>query len=253
MTGNRDPHPGPVPPHLPLRLLLRQGPWHIHAIDGPGADIVLAFASVGHDPTRPPSAEFVASASAGGRRALFVIDESRSWANAPGFETVLAKALDRLTGDRPAGRRLAIGQSMGAFAALVAASILPLDAVLAIGPQASIRPGAIPGETRWANWTARLPALRHADAPLPPGPRLTVMHGLADDRTQALAFPARPNLDHILFPGLTHSGLAAHLKSRGALAGLIDAALEADRRRLLRIAASAGGRLRQRLTDQLPR
>lgn len=130
----------------------------------PGADLVIAFASVGHDPARGPSPEFVATALGRGRpagaaprRALFVMDDSRSWGNAPEFAPALRAALADEAARAPLGRVAAIGQSMGGYAALVAAQILPLDAVLAFGPQSGVGPGALPGERRWADWTARLP------------------------------------------------------------------------------------------------
>ena len=214
---------------------------------------MISFASIGHDPVQVPSPEFVGSATAGGRSALFLSDESRSWCNAPGFAEVLAAAVSRMQAQRPNGRILLIGQSMGAFAALVAATLIPADAVLAIGPQYSVDPALLPAENRWQEWTRRISRFRPQVAPLPAGPRITLMHGMADDLTQALAFPMRKSVDHILFPGLTHSALAPHLKARGCLDGLIDAAVAGDRRRLLRIASSAGGHLRRRLQDQLPR
>ena len=39
-------------------------PYHIQGIAGGSQDLVIAFASVGHDPTRPPSPEFVRAATA---------------------------------------------------------------------------------------------------------------------------------------------------------------------------------------------
>lgn len=227
--------------------------WNVQFLPGPGEALVISFASVGHDPARAPSPEFVGSATAGDRPALFVADESRSWTNAPGFEDMLTAAVAQAKARQPVGQVLLIGQSMGAFAALVAASLIPADAVIAIGPQFSVDPAVMPAETRWAEWTRRIATFRTPTAPLPEGPRITLMHGMADDMPQALAFPQQKGVDHILFPGLTHSELAPHLKARGCLPGLIEAALSADRRRLLRICASAGGRLRQRVGDQLPR
>ncbi|NGM44008.1 hypothetical protein G5B31_00505 [Rhodobacter sp. SGA-6-6] len=224
-------------------------PWSVQLLPGPGEALVVSFASVGHDPLRTPSPEFVGSATAGGRPALFLSDASRSWCNAPGFAEVLAGAVDEVKARRPERQVLLIGQSMGAFAALAAASLIPADAVIAISPQFSVDPAVMP-EERWSGWTRRVAAFRFPAAPLPEGPRIILMHGMADDLPQALAFPQRKGVDHILFPGLTHSALAPHLKARGCLPGLIEAALEADRRRLLRICASAGGRLRQRMTDR---
>ncbi len=223
-------------------------PWDLQLVPGTAGDLVISFASIGHDPARLPSPEFVGSATAGGRPALFVADHGRSWANGPGFAEMLLDALDQVKSRHGINRTLLIGQSMGAFCALVAASLIPADAVLAIGPQFSVCPAVI-DEQRWSGWTGRITHFRQPTAPLPEGPRITLMHGLADDGPQALAFPQRKGVDHILFPGLTHSALAPHLKSRGCLPGLVAAALAGDRRRLLRITAGAGGLRR----DQLPR
>ncbi|MBK8439561.1 MAG: hypothetical protein IPL38_08605 [Rhodobacter sp.] len=241
----------------PLRkflVLIDRPPLRLEFLPGTGEALVIAFSSVGQDPARLPAPEFVASATSGGRPALFVWDESRSWANDPGFAPALLDAVALLRRRQPLSRLMTIGQSMGGFAALVAASLLPVTAVLALGPQHSVTPGQPPLDSRWQDWTRRIATFRHPVAPLARGARITLMHGMADDLAQALCFPAAPGTDHLLFPGISHSGLAPHLKARGVLPGLIDAALANDRRRLLRIAASAGGRLRQRLLpDQLPR
>jgi dienelactone hydrolase len=180
-----------------------------------------------------------------------VLDESRSWANHPGFGPALLAAVERVRARRPVRRIAALGLSMGAFSALVAARLIAVDVVLAFGPQWSVVPGVLPGETRWSRWTAALPDIRWPTAPLPlaGAGRALICHGMADDLPQALAFPHDARADHILFPGLSHAGLVPHLKARGALAGLLEAALDGDRRRLLRITASAGGARRRRLED----
>jgi hypothetical protein len=213
-----------------LQTVYDTPPWHVGLAPGAGDDLVIAFSSVGHDASRPPSPEFVASATAGGRPALFISDNSRSWGFDPGFTPALQSGLSA-TG--PATRCITIGSSMGAVCALRAAHLVPLTAVLAFGPQSTLN------DPRWTRWTARL-----ADnAPSFPaaGTWHVLFHGLADDRDQALGFPETPNVDHILYPGILHSDLGPHLKAKGALAGLIDAALFSDRRRLLRIVASTGG------------
>jgi hypothetical protein len=234
--------------HRPLERLWNTAPWAVDFMDGAGDDLVIAFSSIGHDPTRPPSPEFVATASANGtRRAVFVTDASRSWANDPGLEQALFCTLETVSQRRPVARLATIGLSMGAFSALVAAQILPVDVVLAFGPQWSVAPGIVPGEMRWSHWTDRLPKTRWPNAPLPTRSHTYLFHGALDDLPQALPFPRQASTDHLLFAGLGHSDLVPHLKSRGALGGLLEAALAGDRRRLLRITASAGGRLRHRL------
>lgn len=223
---------------MTLCPLIDAGPWRVDmaeggadpAATGGAADLILAFSSIGHDSTRPPSPEFVAAARAKGRRALFFMDHGRNWGLDPAFPAILQQAIHAAG---PARRRLAIGVSMGAAIALRAAAHIPLDAIIAIGPQSRL------DDPRWQHWTARL--ADPGPPPLTPGPWIILMHGLDDDHDQAMGFPMRPGTDHLLFPGLTHSRLAPHLKERGVMNGLIDAALARDRRRFFRIATASGG------------
>lgn len=234
---------------MTFRPVLQLGPFRIDRIDGPGDDLAIAFASVGHDASRPPSPEFVATATGRGtdrpRRALFVRDESRSWASDPAFAPALRAAVAQTAADAPITRIATLGLSMGAFAALAAMQVLPVTAALAFGPQAAPH---FPGERRWSDWTARLPeALPWPTAPLPGQGQgwACIFHGLQDDAAQAMAFPVQPGTDHFLFPDQSHSGLVPHLKARGVLSGLLQAALEGDRRRLIRIVTGSGGARRR--------
>lgn len=222
-----------------LERLWSTPPLLIDLRDGVGSDLIIAFASVGHDPARAPSPEFVNATA--GRRALFVQDASRSWANDPGFAPALQAAFATVTARAPVRRVLAMGLSMGGFCALVAAQILPVDVVLAFGPQWSVVPGVVPGEDRWTRWTTGLEITRWPVAPLPARGWACLFHGGRDDLPHALRFALQPGTDQLIFPDLGHSDLMAHLKAKGGLTGLIDAALAGDRRRLLRIATSAGG------------
>ena len=219
-----------------LERLAEAGPYRVDHIAGSGT-LVIAFASVGHDASRMPSPEFVRSATVGGRAAVFVMDESRSWATASGFADVLRAAVGAVAARQGISRTLAIGTSMGGFAALRAGEVLPLDAIIAISPQ--FRPK---GDARWRQWTD---TLIDVTAPLAKGPQITLLHGMLDDSEQAQAFPQRKGVDHLLFSDQTHSSLAPHLKAQGVMAGLIDAALAGDRRRLLRLLSSTGGQRRQ--------
>ncbi|MEY4984587.1 MAG: hypothetical protein RIR62_2853, partial [Pseudomonadota bacterium] len=193
--------------------------------------LVVAFASIGHDPGRMPSPEFVGVLR--GRRALFVMDHERSWGTGAGFDVALRAGL---AASGPAGRIVALGSSMGAVAALRAAAVMPADAVLAFGPQSRL------DDPRWSALTAGLPA-----PPALPDCWTVLCHGLADDADQARGWAERAGVDHLLFPGIGHSDLAAHLKARGGLQGLVDAACTGDRRRLLRIAGRAGAVQRRKV------
>jgi hypothetical protein len=112
----------------------------VDAVEGSGPDLVVAFASVGQDAARPPAPEFVATATGRGtaafpRRALFVGDAARSWASHPGFAPALQAAVDQLRARAPVARIATVGLSMGAYAALAAMQVLPVDVALAFGPQ----------------------------------------------------------------------------------------------------------------------
>ncbi len=218
-------------------------PFAVDYAAGQAGSLVIAFSSIGHDPARMPEPEFLRSATHGGRAALFIRDQSRSWANAPEFASMLQQALAAAGERAPVTRIVTLGLSMGGFCALAAAAILPVDAVLAISPQFSVDPAVI-DDPRWRDWTAGIDRFRLPVCPTPDGPWLCLFHGLADDAAQAMAFPQRRGLDHFLFDGLNHSNLGPHLKQAG-LQGLVDALVAGDRRRLIRIATAAGGRRRQ--------
>lgn len=231
---------------MQLRMLLSLGPFEILCHDGEGEDLVLSFASIGHDEGRHPSPEFVAAAvgqhCGKGRSALFISDLSRSWANDPHFDDSLRQALTALP--RPPRRMLGVGVSMGAFSALAASRVLALDAVIAIAPQWSVDPTIMPEERRWRRWQEAIPAHRWQTCPLPEaksGCQSYLLHAGGADLDHARRFPLQANVDHLIFEDHAHSDLGPALKARGVLGGLIDAGLAGDRRRALRILSSAGG------------
>lgn len=227
-----------------LEPLDAPAPFAVDYAPGQGAGpLVIAFSSIGHDPARMPEPEFLRSATHGGRAALFIRDQSRSWANAPGFAPMLRQALAEAQARAPVTRLVTLGLSMGGFCALAAATVLPVNAVLAIGPQFSVDP-SVTRDPRWRDWTTRIGQFHFSACPVPDGPWLCLFHGLADDAAQAMAFPQRKGLDHVLFDHLSHGALGLHLKQAG-LQGLVDALVAGDRRRLIRIASAAGGQRRQ--------
>lgn len=196
--------------------------------------LVIAFSSIGHDPARMPAPEFRRIAAGPDRAALFFRDQSRSWACHQGWADALRQAVAALP--FAVTRVVTLGVSMGAVSALRAAELLPVQAVLALGPQSD--PAA---DARWSDWTAGQAIAR---CPLPRGPWVTLCHGMQDDAAQAMGFAPQSGVDHLLFQGLGHSSLAPHLKGHG-LQGMVEAICAGDRRRLLRIALAAGGQRRQ--------
>lgn len=226
---------------LAFRRVASDGPLTVDALDGDAATLVIAFASIGHDTTRPPSPEFVRSATGHSRPALFVMDASRSWGHTAGFAEVLGQGVDAIRQRQPVTRIVTLGQSMGAYCALRAATVLPVDAVLAFGPQSRLDD---PDDPRWRDWTSRIEHPSPASEP-PPPTWCVLMHGMADDRAHALRFTPRKGTDHLLFADQSHSSLCPHLKAQGVMSGLVDALAQGDRRRLIRLATGAGGTRRQ--------
>ncbi|WP_406870755.1 hypothetical protein ABEB22_02420 [Thioclava sp. 'Guangxiensis'] len=235
-------------PPLSLTRLYDTSAFAVDHHQGDGDALVLSFSSIGHDATRLPSPEFVASAighrQGGNRRALFFMDAARSWGNTPLFPEIVRRAYAHACAQRPVRQLIALGLSMGAYQALIAAQILPVDTVLAFGPQYSLELAA--NRREWQPWVARIDQPLWPIAPLPAAPCQTfLVHALRDDLDHAQSFRPARGVDHILFDDLDHSSLLPHLKRRGCLDGVIDAAVAQDRRRMLRILQSAGGRRRE--------
>lgn len=220
-----------------LRTLIETADLRIDHLPGPGTDLLISFASIGHDPAQMPSPEFIGTLRGLGP-ALFVMDAARSWGNAAGLRGAILASIDQVRAGQSITRLVMIGQSMGAYAAMVAASFVPADVILAFGPQPRIDPL---GEPRWREWTSRIADPDHAVCPIPGAPAIWLFHGLVDDRSNAMAFPTGPTVTHVVFLDQSHHDLCPHLKSRGLLRGLVQAVLMGDRRRALRICAGAGG------------
>lgn len=220
----------------PLADLPLPAPYAASLRPGTSETLVIAFSSIGHDPDRMPEPEFRRIAPGTDRPALFFRDAGRSWASAPGWAEALQQAVAAAAARQRFARIVTLGVSMGAVAALRAVELLPVAAVLAIGPQSDAS-----GDARWRSWTTRQAI---PPCPLPQGPWIVLAHGLHDDAGQAAGFAPRKGVDHLLFAGQGHASLAPHLKRHG-LQGMVDALAEGDRRRLLRIATAAGGARRQ--------
>jgi hypothetical protein len=226
-----------------LQTLIDRPPIRIDHLAGDGGTLMVSFSSIGHDPAQMPSQEFVATLRGLGP-ALFVMDAARSWGNVPGFLASVEAAIASVHARQSIDRVVMIGQSMGAYAAMVAAKVIATDTVIAFGPQPRIDPVT---EPRWRDWTARIVDPAFPICPMPMVRALWLFHGLQDDHANALAFEPSAQITHVLFPDRSHHDLCPHLKSRGVLRGLVEAIVSGERRRALRIVASAGGVRRQRL------
>ena len=217
-------------------------PLRIRYLRGSGACLVVSFAGVGTERKSEPPAEFfrLAHGAAGENHVLFVSDESRSWMNAPGMAEAVAAAVSATAREIGASRVVAIGNSMGGSAAMILASLMPVDEVLAVTPQFSVNPAIVPEETRWRYFRNKITAWPFPQVPdLAGRGEVTVLHGDSDDELiHARRFA--PMAAHFIFAGQDHR-LARSLHGRGLLAPIVSNAIAGRTTRARNGVRNAGG------------
>lgn len=202
--------------------------WH----RGQSRRLVVVFSSVGHAPDTPPVLEFAKSATAGGRdSALFLADPQRSWLNAPHLVDEMAEAIEAAREETGAEETVALGYSLGGFAALVLSGFTRFGATLAFSPQISIDPALVPDEGRWRRYRQRIPALRIRSAAdhMSPDTRHCIIMGASRlEKPQLRLIPQTANVDLHLLPR-THHDTATRIKKAGLLPQVMDLAFAGQR------------------------
>jgi pimeloyl-ACP methyl ester carboxylesterase len=210
----------------------------VHYLPGTGSRLVLSLAGVGRDRGHVPPMEFIGTASQGGENhVLFISDASRSWMNGPGVAEMLARLVEVTRAKLGPGEVVALGNSMGGFAALALAERVEIGTVVAFAPQYSMNPDLVPEETRWAHFASQI-----TDWPVPdvgrldsPGTQYFVFHGgNAWEARHWLRFPIQSRLHHFIFDGMGHD-VAARLRKRHLLPQVFNAAVR-GKPRALRVA-----------------
>ncbi len=227
----------------PLHALVDDGSIRLRYAVGTGDTLIVSFSSIGRRRAELPPDEFLGSILRTPKwHGLFVSDVNRSWMGDAALCDTLSETLAILRKDHAITRVITIGLSMGAFSALVASALFPVDAAVAISPQFSMMPKHIPGETRWRYWRKRLAPPRFETAEVASAAtRSYAFHGLQDDLKHMQAFTPRQGLDQFAFADQSHSSLGRHLRDQGALTAMIQAAAEGDRRAMARLVKSCGG------------
>lgn len=226
-----------------------QPPLHLSYTSGSSKRLVVSLAGVGTNRKQVPPTEFARVAHwNGANHVLFVADESRSWLNAPGLAETLVDTVQRIADEVGAEEICALGNSMGGSMAMILASLMPIDAVVAITPQFSVHPELMPDEDRWmffrnriADWRfAQMPDLRGA------GCAVTILHGdSTDELRHALRFPSDAGYTHYIFERMGHT-LARTLHDAEQLASIVSLALLQRPWKLRRAMRQAGGMSRQK-------
>lgn len=224
-------------------------PLHLSYSPGRSKRLVVSLAGVGRNRKQVPPAEFARVAHWNGENhVLYVSDESRSWLNGEGMAEFLVDAVKGVAEEIGAEEICAVGNSMGGSMAMILASLMHIDNVVAITPQFSACPAVMPEEDRWmffrsrvANWRfAEMPDLRNTDS------EVTLLHGDSPDELRhALRFSADAGYWHYIFPRMGHT-LARTLHDAELLAPIVTLSLLGRPFRARRAARQAGGMSRQR-------
>lgn len=185
------------------------------------------LASVGeYDPPQP---WLMGSSDRLGHSVLGIIARQKDWYRNPDAPALIAALRD--AGLFKKFRRVVFtGTSMGGFAALAFAALVPGAAVLAFSPQTSLARQIVPFERRFPyghrRWDWTTPDYLDAAACLAPGAEVTVVFDpfVPEDKAHAKRL-APAGVTSIPLPHMGHRALGV-LKEIGALQGLIGAVAE---------------------------
>jgi len=212
---------------LMTRSLHASDSLRITATDGAGDLGVVVFTSLHGGFAKEGHLEFAGTASAqGARPCVFVRDLRQAWYQDAADAAVIRDRVSRHFREAGISRLICVGDSMGAYGALVFAADLGAQAVLALGPQYDVSLEAMPLDPRWHGYRAGIASadLGAVDRWLRPGPEYFVLHGRKGaDIVHWTRFPQMPNLHHFLIADMGHS-VSGELKARGLLRDVFDAA-----------------------------
>ena len=227
-----------------IPLVFENGPLRIRYLEGEGSDLVVSFSGVGTKRGVEPPPEFPGIASSGRQNhVLFVSDMSRSWLNGDRMADQILACITATAEHVNADRVIAIGNSMGGTMALHLSRLFEFDRVIAFTPQYSVLADEVPEEDRWFFFRRKIKTFHF---PKVEGLRTRttkylIFHG--DEHRElahALRFPKAPGIAHYIIPQTDHN-VAAALRSKGALAPLVNSLLSAQPKRFRRQLAELGG------------
>lgn len=208
-------------------------PLVVEVVKGRSSTLVVSFAGVGQERGVTPPAEFYGSATQFGEsHAIFVSDNKRSWLNYPGIADRLVNLIKVYQRQNKIDNIVLLGNSMGAFSAIVLADLMHVDTVIAFTPQFSARQELVPQETRWSYWRNAVTDWRFASVGEMAQDRTAyyVFHGDApNEKIHWDHFPTRDNVNHYILQGAGHN-VARLLQRKGKLKQIIYAAMHGKTR-----------------------
>ena len=201
--------------------------------------LAVAFASLAGRWGGIPTFEFMKSLSALQVKQAFVRDTRSLWyqcgiAGAGSTVDELAAGLSDLVQVAGVSRVVFLGASAGGYAAILFATLVPVQEALVFGPQTFLEPErrAAVGDTRWPNVTREVASCldsRYADLrrvlerSQPDACPQVTLHYAADSALDALHakhLADLPSVELVAHPSAAH-GLPSHLKRIGQLQTII--------------------------------
>ncbi len=128
-----------------------------HLIDSGSDQLVVSFPDLVHPMGRGHAGWGHGFLSKRGLSAVYIENDSPDWYQTPDFFAAM-EAIRAATSGRA---KITYGSSMGGYGALLGAGAVGADRALALCPQYSIDPAAVPFENRYAKHAARLGAFRY--------------------------------------------------------------------------------------------
>lgn len=234
---------------LDVRSIGAEGPLHLSFVAGSSKRLVVSFAGVGTQRAVVPPPEFAVLAHWNGENnVIFVSDLSRCWMNHDGMIEFVVDAVSAVAEQIGAEEICAVGNSMGGTAAMILASKMDIDTVVAITPQYSMHPDEVPEETRWTFFRDKITDWPHRTVPdlRESGSQVTIIHGgTLDELVHADRFPMDAGYRHYIFPEYGHK-VARGLHDAGHLAPIVTLGILGRDLRVRRSVRAAGGMSRLR-------
>lgn len=231
-----------------MRTLVEDPVVRINHLPDMGSHLIVSFASIGKGWHLMPPDEFVGTISKMPNcSGLFVSDMTRSWMNSVVLRNTVERVVNEVIAEFEIETVTTLGLSMGAFSALVAPQLFPVQTAIALSPQFSVSREIVPRETRWRHWTKKIQNFHFPSVlPISPEGRVVICHGLLDDYEQMKLFPQQRNLDHFVFPNASHAEIGTLIQKSSKLPSLITAARAHKKRSVMQILRGLGGSWRMR-------
>ncbi len=222
----------------------------LRRVPGQGKRLVVVFGGANVPKNKRLPFEFLKVASHNGRNHLLgVQDMMCTWFTRPGLITRIVAAIEAEATRVEAEEVIAIGNSMGGFAALIFPAFTPIARSLAINPQVSMDPSVIE-ETRFDEYRDAFgpdyPVSNAADLIGTVDTQFTVLFGASNEADTVHADLLRPS-DNLLLSNkaLTGHGLAKIIRQFNMMDPLVRSVMYDHPRRLVSVVNKIESRLGQ--------